>query len=241
MEILGNVIHVFFTSIGSVAVMFIITKLIGNKQISQLNMFDYINGITIGSIAAEMATSLESDFLLPLTAMAVYGATACLLSLTVSRSLKARRFLNGRSIILYDKGKLYFDNFKRSKLDLNEFLTQCRVKGYFDLSKVETIFFEANGSISVLPKSDSRPVTPSDENLVPTEERPPVNVIVSGEVLDENLADSGRDRNWLNKRLAASGVKDASQVYLAYINNDDLTVYTKITGRESTPQTDIFA
>ena len=133
MDIVFSLIQVFFTSVGSIIVLFLLTKLIGNKQVSQLNMFDYINGITIGSIAAEMATSLETDFLMPLLAMVIYGLTAFGLSYIAGKSVRARRLINGRSIILYDNGKLYFDNFKKSKLDINEFLIQCRIAGYFDL------------------------------------------------------------------------------------------------------------
>ena len=66
-------INVILSSLGSIVVLFILSKLIGNKQISNMTLFDYINGITIGSIAAEMATAIEGDFLLPLIAMAIYG------------------------------------------------------------------------------------------------------------------------------------------------------------------------
>lgn len=235
-----QILHVALVSVGSIIVMFGLTKLIGNKQISQLNMFDYINGITIGSIAAEMATSLEGDFLLPLTAMIIYATAACLFTVISQRSVKARRFLNGRAVILYDNGKLYFDNFKRSKIDLNEFLTQCRVKGYFDLSQVQSVFFESNGSLSVLPKAEYRPVIPSDENIDLPEEKSPVNVIVSGKVLDENLSSCGFDRNWLNSRLRSQGIKNPNEVYLAYVNNNELTSYLRVTGRENTPHEDIF-
>lgn len=240
LETLMQVLHVVLVSVGSIIVLFGLAKLIGNKQISQLNMFDYINGITIGSIAAEMATSLESDFLLPLTAMIIYAAAACLLTVLSQRSVKARRFLNGKSVILYDNGKLYPDNLKRSKIDLGEFLTQCRVKGYFDLSQVQSVFFESNGSLSVLPKAEYRPLTPSDENITLPEERSPINVIVSGEVIDENLCSCGLDRKWLENRLRSQGIKNTADVFLAYVNNGELTSYLRITGSENTPHEDIF-
>ena len=71
-----EILKVIFTSLLSVSALFILTKLMGNRQMSQLSMFDYINGITIGSIAAEMATSLENDFWLPPTAMIAAFAPA---------------------------------------------------------------------------------------------------------------------------------------------------------------------
>ena len=188
-----ELLHVFLTSVGSVVFLFILTKLLGNKQMSQLSMFDYINGITIGSIAAEMATALEDDFLLPMIGMAVYTAAALLISLVASHSIKLRKFLIGRPLILYDNGKLYRECMKKAKLDLNEFLTECRNNGYFDLSEIQTAILETNGKISILPAASSRPVTPADMNLSPAQEKLPVNLIIDGSVLADNLKAIGKN------------------------------------------------
>ena len=95
-----DLLNVALTSIASIIVLFLLTKLIGNRQMSELNMFDYINGITIGSIAAEMATSLEADFLKPLLAMVIYGVVTVLISIIANKSIKLRRFLNGKTLVL---------------------------------------------------------------------------------------------------------------------------------------------
>lgn len=107
-----------------------------------------------------MATALEDDFLLPMIGMAVYTAAALLISLVASHSIKLRKFLIGRPLILYDNGKLYRECMKKAKLDLNEFLTECRNNGYFNLSEIQTAILETNGKISILPATSSRPVTP---------------------------------------------------------------------------------
>ncbi len=118
-------------SFGSVIFLFILTKLMGNKEMSQLSMFDYIIGITIGSIAAEMATALENDFMQPLVAMAVYAIVSIIISILSYKSLKVRRIISGNSLILLDNGELYRNNLKKAKLDLNEFLMQCRTARIF--------------------------------------------------------------------------------------------------------------
>ena len=105
--------NVALTSIGSIVALFLLTKLMGNKQMSELNMFDYITGITIGSIAAEMATALESDFAKPLLSMAIYALAATVISLVASGSVRARRLINGRSIVLCKDGELYKKNLKK--------------------------------------------------------------------------------------------------------------------------------
>ena len=93
-------------SFSSLIVLFILTKIMGNKEISQLSMFDYTIGITIGSIAAEMATNLEQWYR-PLTAMVIYGVAACLVHYCSCKSIAARAFLSGRPIILMENGKIY--------------------------------------------------------------------------------------------------------------------------------------
>lgn len=126
-----DLLKIVALSLGSVIFLFILTKLMGNKEMSQLSMFDYIIGITIGSIAAEMATALENDFMQPLVAMAVYAIVSIIISVLSYKSLKFRRMSSGDSLILLDNGEIYRDNLKKAKLDLNEFLMQCRINRIF--------------------------------------------------------------------------------------------------------------
>lgn len=126
-----DLLKIVALSFGSVIFLFILTKLMGNKEMSQLSMFDYIIGITIGSIAAEMSTALENDFMQPVVAMAVYAIVSIIISILSYKSLKVRRIISGNSLILLDNGELYRDNLKKAKLDLNEFLMQCRTSRIF--------------------------------------------------------------------------------------------------------------
>ena len=139
--------YIVITSVSSVIVLFILTRIMGKRQISQLTMFDYINGITIGSIAAEMATALDGDVWQPLFAMIIYAFFAIMISYISMKSIKARRFLVGRPFLLYENGKLFEKNLKKAKLDINEFLTECRTNGYFYLSDIQSAIFETNGKI----------------------------------------------------------------------------------------------
>ena len=135
-----ELVKIAVLSLGSLVALFILTKLMGNKEMSQLSMFDYIIGITIGSIAAEMSTALEDDFMQPLVAMIVYAVVAVIISIVSNKSLKIRRIIYGNSLILLDNGELYRKNFKKAKLDINEFLTQCRTNGYFNINDIQTAF-----------------------------------------------------------------------------------------------------
>lgn len=217
------------SSVGSIIVLFLLTKLMGNKQMSQLSMFDYINGITIGSIAAEMATSLEDDFWKPLLAMTIYAVTSFLISIFSCKSIKVRRFMNGRAIVLFEGGKLYNKNLLRAKIDIDDLLTQCRNNGYFNLAEIQSAILETNGRISFLPKSDIRPVNVSDMQISAEQEKPVANVIMDGKILEGNLKYTGNNLEWLYKQLKSQGVKKPEEVFLATCDsNNQLSVYVKI-------------
>lgn len=202
------------TTLASFGVMFLVAKFIGHKQIAQFDFFDYITGITIGSIAAEMATELEEPWK-PLTAMVIYGAVTLLLSIISNKFPRSRKYLNGTPTILMDNGKLYRENFKKAKLDLSEFMIMCRQQGYFDLTSIKTAVFEYNGKLTILPVSSRRPVTTNDMNLAPEQELLFTELIMDGRILENNLKRMGLDLTWLDKQLKQCKVRSARDVFLA--------------------------
>lgn len=207
-------VHIVFASLFSILVLFLITKLLGYRQMNQLSMFDYINGITIGSIAAELAASWGTEFWNWTIALVIYGVATFFFSFTTDHSITARRFIAGKPIPLYENGQLLDENFRRAKLDLNEFLMQCRLAGYFDLSQLEAVLFEPNGMLSILPASPYRPATPFDLERAVERSNLLVEIILDGTVMAENLAVTGKDRSWLDGVLAAQGCPLAD-VFLA--------------------------
>ena len=222
-----ELVHTFILSVTSLVVLFLLTKLMGYRQMSQMSLFDYINGITIGSIAAELATNLE-DYHRPLLAMIIYGLATVLLSMLTEKSIWARRFFNGKSLVLLHHGTLYEKNLKKAKIDLNEFLEQCRVSGYFDISKLQAVILEGNGRLSFLPKAEEQPVTPADLNLKPETEDLTAALVLDGRIMEHNLHHSGKEKKWLTAQLSALGYPDVKDVLLATCDlNNQLTVFAK--------------
>ena len=218
-------LKIILTALLSVLSLFLITKWMGHKQVAQLDFFDYISGITIGSIAAELATELEEP-LQPLIAIAVYGVVAVLLSKITSLFPKTRKFVTGTPTILLNNGKLYRENMKKAKLDLSEFMVMCRQQGYFNLNDIQTAVFEFNGKLSILPISKKRPANPEDLNLSPAPEYIQTEVVMDGRILDENLKRMGLDDKWLQKQLTAQGYRKPQEVFLALCDeNKQLTVF----------------
>lgn len=229
-----EILYIIALSLGSIIAIFILTKLMGYRQMSQMSMFDYVNGITIGSIAAEMATSLEDSFVQPLTAMIVYALAAIFLSWLGSKFIKARRLIEGKPLLLMHHGELYRENLKKAKIDVTEFLVQCRVHGYFDVSKLEAAILEGNGKISFLPKASDRPVTPSDMNLQAQQDYLVANVILDGKVMEQNLRHTGKDEKWLKNQIKGQGADRIEDVLLAICDaSNQVTVFLKHNRKEA--------
>lgn len=231
---LGNVV---WLSVVSLIFLFILTRLMGNRQISQLTMFDYVTGISIGSIAAEMASHPEPDAWYGLIAMALYAGATVLFNLMNDKSRKARKLILGEPLILFDKGKLYYEGLKKAKLDLTEFLTECRGSGYFDLAQLQTVLMEVNGKLSFLPNEPDRPLTPRDMQLTPAQSRPPIAIIMDGVLLQERLRRSGNTESWLRSQLQIQGYRDETTILLALVDDqNNLSIYQK-TSDEPSPVT----
>ena len=221
-----EIIKVILTALLSVASLFIITKIMGHKQVAQLDFFDYVSGITIGSIGAELATELEKPYK-PLIALAIYGLASLLLNLLAHKIPRTRKYINGTPTILMNDGNLYRRNLKKAKLDLSEFMLLCREQGYFDLDEIQTAIFEHNGKLSILPKAANRPATPDDLKITAKATHIGVEMIMDGRVMGDNLSRMGRDVNWLTKQLKIQGCKDAKEIFLGIYRpeEDKLTLY----------------
>lgn len=207
------------TSFLSVISLFLIAKIMGHKQLAQLDFFDYICGITIGSIAAELATELEAPWK-PLTSLVIYGGVAVILSLITHKIPLSRKFINGSPCIILDNGKLYRKNMKKAKIDLSEFMVMCREQGYFDLTDIQTAVLESNGQLSILPTSIKRPSTPEDLNLEPEPAHINTEIIMDGRIMKENLKRMGTDEIWLQKELKKQGYKNAKEIFLGVCDNN---------------------
>ena len=221
-----DIVKVILTALLSVASLFIITKIMGHKQVSQLDFFDYVSGITIGSIGAEMATELEEPYK-PLIALAVYGLASLTLNLLAHKLPRTRKYINGTPTILMNEGKLYRKNLKKAKLDLSEFMLLCREQGYFDLDDIQIAVFEHNGKLSILPRAAKRPATPEDLKIIAKATHIGVEVIMDGRVMGDNLTRAGKNKAWLAEQLRLQGYRDAGKILLGIYRPEEgkLTLY----------------
>lgn len=213
-----HILEMVLLPVFSIIILFILTKMMGYRQITQLSMYDYIIGITIGSIASELSVSSFQNCLQSIIAMLIFGLTTCLLSYITRISKPIRTFIEGHPIVLYEHDQLNCQALKISKLDIDEFLMICRVNGYFNLADLEMIILETNGRFSFYPKTSARVVQYEDLRMKSHDEYRPVELIKEGAILKDNLKLIEKDKTWLEQQLKVKGIVLAD-IELLYQDN----------------------
>ncbi len=215
-------------SIGSLFALFIFTNALGKKQINQLNMFDYVIGISIGNVVAEMTVNKEVVFIDGVIVMGMYSLISIFISFLTTKSIILRRIISGTPTIIIENGKIIENALKKSKLDINELLEEARIDGYFDISEIEYAIMEANGKISFLPKSKYKAVTPNDLKIKTNYKGVCTNVIIDGKIMENNLKSINKDRKWLIKRLSNLNYKNIENLLLVTCDtNEKIVVFEK--------------
>lgn len=214
--------------------MMILARAMGTKQIAQMSFFDYIVGITIGSIAATLCIDQEISILFSLIAMAIFALSDILIALITRKTVVGRRIFTGNPKLLINKGQLEYDAIKKAQLDVNDLLRELRIAGYNNIADVEYVVFETNGVISVVPKDNKRPLVAEDMNIVSEQEGLYANVIIDGKPLEQNLFAYQKDLKWLTNELKKQGYLRMDNILLATLNEKgDLSVYLKKEGYNS--------
>lgn len=219
---------VTFRALISLFTLFIVTKILGKKQVSELSLFDYVIGISIGNFAAEMTINIDSPEINGIWAVIIFGIIAYLVSWLTMKSIVLRRLFIGTPTIIIQDGKLLKNNMKKVHLDINDLLQECRIKGYFDISQIAYGIMEVNGEMSILPRSAYKPLTPKDMELKVSKEMFLGNVIIDGKIMHKNLHILHKDEEWLLKELKIKGYKDISKILLCTLDEEQkVTIYEK--------------
>lgn len=221
-------------SLFAIILLYLVTKLIGRKQLSELSLFDYVIGISIGNFAAEMIINMDTPYYYGCIAMITFGLVAYLVSIITMKSIKLRRLIIGTPTIVIQNGKILESNLKKLKMDINDLLEQIRIGGVFDLSEVEYAIEEANGKLTIMKKSMYNPLTPNDMNIKVKRTDLVANIIIDSKVLKNNLKNMNKTEEWLEQELKIKGYRDLKKILLATLDiNEKLTIYEKNGNLES--------
>jgi uncharacterized membrane protein YcaP (DUF421 family) len=217
-------IHIIIRSIIFLLILLITTKILGKKQISELSFFEYVSGITIGSIAGEVITGLESNPYHGALAIVMFGLVTLLVDFLSLKSKTFRDVVEGRGTVVIKDGKILEENLKKEKYTLDEISALLRQKDIFRVADVEFAVLEPRGNLSALLKKENRPLTPKDLQIKTANEKEPQTIIMDGSILDEALRASGKNRGWLQLELEKLGVT-LENVFLAQVDSyGELTV-----------------
>ncbi len=214
---MSPIVKVVIFSLSSVVYLFILSKLLGKKQIAQLDFIDYVMGISIGSIAAEMATDTsQNPFYYYIIAMGIFFLFDVFVTLIARKGTALKHFFKGKPATVIYEGKLNYKTLKKCGIDVNDVLSMCREKGYFNINDVAYAVFETSGKLSVLPKGHMRPTVAEDLRQLNIEQASlPIYLVVDGEVSYSSLNEIGKDEKWLMEKLQISSTKELKQILLA--------------------------
>ncbi|AMA74147.1 MULTISPECIES: DUF421 domain-containing protein [Aneurinibacillus] len=230
-----NFLEVIIRSIISIVVLLFLTRLMGKRQLSQITFFDYVVGITIGSLAAFISSDLEANWLHGFTSLFIWALIPILFGYLALKNKKFNDIVEGNATVLIKDGKIMEENLKKERYAGEELLEQLRLKNVFSVADVEFAVLEQNGEVSVLLKKDKQPLTPSDLQMKPAPVKEAQTVILDGKIMLEPLKAAGLSVRWLHTALDKIGVS-LDNVYLGQVDsygqlyvdlyNDNITVPT---------------
>lgn len=217
-------------------ILLLLTRIMGRKQLSQITFFDYIVGITIGSIIAAIAVDRSINFMHGLISTGVWCLMKILVGYIGLKSIKLRVITEGKPLIVIKDGVLVNEVMKKERYNLGDLLMQLREKGVFNLSEVNYAILEPDGELSVLKKSQYNPVTPNDMNIQTNSNGLMVELVIDGRIITKHLNLINRDENWLISQLNSNGFDTLDKIVFAGLQSDGemyVSVKNKIKGSNS--------
>jgi uncharacterized membrane protein YcaP (DUF421 family) len=211
-----------------------LVRIMGRKLISQMTFFDFVVGVALGSTVAALAIGPNNTAYNAVTVLVVFTLLAVITGVLHLRSQGFRKLIESEPVTMIANGQIVEGNLAKTRLSLNDLLMLLREKNVFNIGDVEFALLENDGKLSVLPKSQKQPVTPSDLNLATGYKGLTRDLILDGEVMVENLKDAGLDESWLTSRLQAQGTGGVKEVFYAGLDTaGNLYVSLKKSEKES--------
>lgn len=196
----------------------IFTKILGKQQISQLTFFDYVLGITIGSMAATLTTDLSSRAWPHWIGLITWAILGYLFEIFTVKWRFVSKMITGDPKIVIVDGLILENTLKRMKYTAYDLVQLLRNKDVFDLKEIEFAILEPNGQLSVLKKSEYKNLTPKDMKIKTQPSKLSLDVIYDGIIIEENLQRLNKEKKWLLGQLKVQGIQDISEVFFATLD-----------------------
>lgn len=206
----------------------LLTRLLGKKQLSQLTFFNYVTGITIGSICANIVSNTHRPYLDVLIELIWWCFLSELIGYLGLKIQLIRSAADGHPAIIIKNGKLLKKSLKMTRLKIEDLTMLLREKNVFSITEVDYAILENDGKLSVLKKMGTQYVTKFDMSIpISTNQLLPTQIIVDGRVISENLKEFNFDMNWLSMQLQQQNISNTKDVLYAEIQRDGSLVIEK--------------
>lgn len=205
----------------------ILTRILGKTQITQITPFDFISALVLGELVGNAVFDKEIGVLQILFAVTIWGILIYVIEVITQKIASTRPYLEGKPTIIIHKGQIIKEKLKKNKLDINQLQHLLRSKDVFSIREVEYAILETDGSISVLRKSSYEPPTRQDYKMEEQKVRLPITLISDGQIINENLKESGFTEEWLLAELRSKGVNSYKDLMIAeWLEEDGLYIQT---------------
>ena len=202
-------------------VLLLLARILGKEQLSQLTFFNYITGITIGSIAGELVAHDDTHYLNAITSLIWWSILTLIVSYISMKSRKAKELLDDKPMIVIKEGKILEKELKKSRLPVSDLTMLLRLQGIFSVKDVHFAVLETNGELSIFKKVAQQGATKQDVKAqIETPKYMPTTIIEDGKILKGNLPGLNLTEEWVMKQVKKHGVNSAQQVFYAEIDSD---------------------
>jgi uncharacterized membrane protein YcaP (DUF421 family) len=211
---------VFVRALVLYIIVVITMRIMGKRQIGQLQPFELAIAIMISELAAVPMQNTGIPLINGIIPILTLLIAQILMSFLSMKSIKARALICGKPSILIENGKIKEDELQKEMYTLNDLLEQLRIKSVPNIADVEFAILETNGQLSIIPKSQKRPLSPQDVNLPTNYEGLSLDVIIDGKVIYKNMEKAKLDESWLLRELAKLGFYKPEDVLFASLDTD---------------------
>lgn len=202
----------------------IYTRVLGKQQMGNLTYFDYINGITIGSIAGTFATDLSSKAWIHFVALTIFTLITIIFQFITMKSRTLSKLMDSDPTLVIQNGKILEQNLHKMRVKFDELTVMLRQKDVFDITTLDYAIMEPDGSLSVVLKPEHQPVTAKDMHMHPPKSKLMTELIIDGVLIKQNLSERNKDIQWLTEQLKKQKVTIQDIAFAAILPNDKLYI-----------------
>lgn len=216
----GRIIEIVFRSICAYILLLILGRIIGRKLLSTITFFDFIVGISLGSISVRIALGPQESPVLAAISAIVITILVVITDYLDIKSINFRKLVDGEPIILISNGKLLDYNLRKVKITINKLMMQLREKDIFNIDDVALAAIESDGQLSVLKKANKQPLTTGDLNILPKYNGLLSDIIIDGKIMYTNLKNTNHDEKWVKKQIKTHNINNVEEIFYAGLNAD---------------------